>query len=81
MVDMEEWDRIKKGMEEIKGIDVYEMAKEFHKIYEEEADKMGWGTQDECKTTFDKLPKSNQATMLRTCARMIEWISEYHQKR
>ena len=66
---------IKKRMEEIKGIDVYEMAKEFHRIYEEEADKMGWGTQDKCKTTFDKLPKSNQATMLRTCARMTEWTS------
>lgn len=66
---------IKKELEEIKGIDVIKMATEFHKIYEEEAKECGWRTNDSCKVDFEHLPEKNKKVMLRTCARMIEWIS------
>ncbi len=61
--------------EDIKGIDVVKMATEFHSIYEAEAIEAGWKTQDKCKVPFDELPEKNKRVMLRTCARMIEWIS------
>ena len=75
MANIEEWEKIRKGMEDIKGIDVFNMAKEFHKVYEEECLNTGWQSNQNYHTSFDKLPEENKATMLRTCARMIEWIS------
>lgn len=63
-------------MEKIKGIDVVKMATEFHKVYELESIYVGWKTQEECKVPFDKLPEQNKKVMLRTCARMIEWINK-----
>jgi len=65
---------------EIKGIDVFKMATEFHSVYEEEAEHTGWQTNDKCKVPFSELPEKNKATMLRTCARMIEWISNNQEK-
>ena len=62
-------------LEAIKGIDVYKMAKEFHRIYEEEAVEAGWKTNPTCRVDFNKLPEDNKKTIFRTCARMIEWIS------
>ena len=61
-------------------IDVQNMAEEFHRIYEEESKQIGWKTQKDCRTSFDKLPKKNQIVMLRTCARMVEWISNNQEK-
>jgi len=75
MTNIEEWDKIKKHIDDVKGIDVYNMAKEFHVIYEQESMEEGWNTQKKCRVSFDKLPEKNKKVMLRTCARMIEWIS------
>ena len=60
--------------DEFKGVDVHKMAEKFHYIYEEESEGVGWKTQKKCRVPFDKLPKDNKKVMLRTCARMIEWI-------
>jgi len=66
-------------MEDFKGIDVIEMAKELHRIYEIESISSNWETQKKCKVPFDKLPKENKRVMLRTCARIIEWINHKKQ--
>lgn len=67
-------------MEEIKGIDVVEMAKEFHRVYEKESVEAGWKTQKECQVSFMELPERNRTVMLRTCALMIQWINENQER-
>ena len=56
---------------ELKFEDVRESIKKltpqlFHKIYEEEADNVGWETQRKCRVKFDDLPETNQETMIKT---------------
>jgi len=58
------------------GINVHDMAEEFHSVYETEAIETGWKTQESCKVPFDELPEKNKKVMLRTCARMVEWINK-----
>jgi len=56
-------------------IDIFEMARKMHDIYEEESKIVGWKTQESCKVEFDKLPEKNKKVMLRTCARIIDYFS------
>ena len=69
-----------KKIEPKKGIDVYNLAEEFHRVYEEESRQVGWKTQEDCRVPFKELPETNQMVMLRTCARMIKWIGENIEK-
>lgn len=63
-------------MEDIKGIDIEDMARAFHYMYEEEAVRVGWKTQKQCQVDFDDLPDHNRSTMILTCNRMLEWIND-----
>jgi len=56
-------------------LDIFAMAREFHDTYEEEAKRFNWNTQSSCKVPFDDLPTENKTVMLRTCARLIEWLA------
>ncbi|MCK9320331.1 hypothetical protein [Methanoculleus sp.] len=48
-----------------------QMAKWFHKNYEEIAKAEGWQTQDKCNVEFKDLPESNRTTMIKVCERWL----------
>jgi hypothetical protein len=60
----------------MEGFDIYRMATEFHRIYEEESKLQGWKTQKRCQVEFSKLPMKNQIVMQRTCARLTDWLNK-----
>lgn len=62
--------------EDIKGIDLWNMAVFFHKTYENQSKEVGWKTQEKCRVAFQDLPEKNRIAMLRTCALVIEWINK-----
>lgn len=49
-----------------------QLARSFHIFYEEEAKKVNWNTQKNCKVDFDKLPIENKETMINTCEKVIQ---------
>ena len=53
-----------------------ELCAIFHVIYEDEAVRNGWNTQDSCKVPFQSLPEKNKNTMRKTVER---FIAEYEQ--
>lgn len=55
-------------------IDIFDMARKLHAIYEIESKSVGWETQKDCQVPFDKLPEKNKKVMLRTCARLITYF-------
>ena len=57
-------------------IDIFNIARKLHDIYEEESKIVGWKTQEVCQVKFDDLPEKNKKVMLRTCARMIDWFDK-----
>ena len=61
-------------------LDIFDMARFFHKIYEEESVLVGWKTQESCQVDFDNLPHANKVVMLRTCAKMVNWLDSLNLK-
>ena len=54
-----------------------ELAEYMHKVYEEEAKKVGWETQKKTRKSFDKLPKENREVMLRMAEAVSRWFSKH----
>lgn len=49
-----------------------QIAEWLHKVYEEEAEAVGWKTQDGTSVEFENLPEKNRETMLNVAERIKE---------
>jgi hypothetical protein len=50
----------------------FEMAKWFHKEYEQATKINNWQTQKNCKVDFEDLPRENQRTMMSVCEKFLK---------
>ena len=48
------------------------LAKEFHELYEQQSQKVGWKTQTQCQVDFKDLPKENKIAMTYTCSKLLQ---------
>ncbi len=52
------------------------LAEWLHNAYEDEAARIGWKTQKDCRVEFDKLPRENRIVMVNIAERIIELFRE-----
>ncbi len=43
--------------------EIHNLAKFMHEVYERISQEVGWKTQEECQTSFEKLPEKNRIVM------------------
>ena len=71
---------IKEFIKKDKEINIEELAKLFHDKYEEQAKRVGWKTQEECRVEFKDLPKENKEVMLLVVKAVIKYLNKRKDK-
>ena len=66
--------------DEIKGIDVEELAEFMHDTYEKASIAYGWKTNKDCKVTFWGLPEANRKVMLSLAMQVIGYINNHQEE-
>ena len=67
---------IKTFVKKDKNINPKELAELFHDMYEEQAERVGWKTQEECRVEFKNLPKKNKEVMLLVVKAVISYLNK-----
>lgn len=56
--------------------DAQSLAAFSHDVYEAEAVKAGWKTQEQCRVPFDELPEANKTVMLAVASAIIAEVEK-----
>ena len=67
---------VKTFVKKDKNINPKELAKLFHDMYEDQAERVGWKTQEECRVEFKNLPKKNKEVMLLVVKAVIRYLNK-----
>ena len=59
-------------MPDIADVQAEELARVFHRHYEEQAPVHGWETQERARVEWEELPQENRMTMIATCRAVID---------